>query len=146
MLTLLPGLLLLGSVACVLQYLARFNDAVAAAGATLTRRPAVGADVGLVPSAPLSAPGTEALGSGRGTQHVDSSASEASIIAETEMLKRLDAETPYDIPYFAELTALYIGSFLGTMIALMLMGLREYAKEALGLSEQEFVLGRLGQE
>jgi len=32
MLTLLPGLLLLGSVACVLQYLTRFNDAVAAAG------------------------------------------------------------------------------------------------------------------
>jgi hypothetical protein len=146
MLALLPGLLLLGSMACVLRYLTRLNDSIAAAGVTLERRPDVGADVGFLPSAPVSAPGTEALRSGRGTQRTDADVSEASITAEADMLRRLDAETPYDIPYFAELSALYIGSFLGAMIALMLMGLREYAKEALGLSEREFVLARLEQE
>ena len=47
-----------------------------------------------------------------------------------------------DIPYFTELTALYVGSFLAAVMTLALMSFREYAKEALGLSERDLVLGR----
>jgi hypothetical protein len=49
-----------------------------------------------------------------------------------------------DIPRLAELTALYLGAFVALLIAITLMALKEYAKEALGLSEHELMFGRYG--
>jgi hypothetical protein len=46
-----------------------------------------------------------------------------------------------DIPSFTRLTILYIGIFLSAEIALILMALKEYAKEAMGLTERELMLG-----
>ena len=46
------------------------------------------------------------------------------------------------IPLFQELTALYIGAFGAASIALVLMALKEHAKEAMGLSEEDLMLGR----
>jgi hypothetical protein len=51
-----------------------------------------------------------------------------------------------DIPYFTELTALYIGAFVAALVAVITMSLKEYAKEAMGLTETELVLGRLSTE
>ena len=47
-----------------------------------------------------------------------------------------------DIPGLPELTAYYVGAFIALLIAVTLMGLKEYAKEALGLSEHELMFGR----
>jgi hypothetical protein len=41
-----------------------------------------------------------------------------------------------------ELTALYIGAFVALLVAVTLMGLKEYAKEAMGLSEHQLMFGR----
>jgi len=46
------------------------------------------------------------------------------------------------IPRLAQLTAFYMGAFLALLIAVTLMALKEYAKEALGLSEYELMFGR----
>jgi hypothetical protein len=95
--------------------------------ATLGGRLAAPEDVGLLP-----------------TQRVPREPAQPSRI-QTPMVRQraLDVASTDDIPYFAELTALYIASFLAVLVALVLMGLREYAKEALGLSEQDVVLGRV---
>ena len=47
-----------------------------------------------------------------------------------------------DIPQLVELTVLYMGAFVALLIALTLMALKEYAKEAMGLSEHELMFGR----
>jgi hypothetical protein len=54
---------------------------------------------------------------------------------------RVLALTPIgSIPMLTELTALYIGIFAATMTALALVALKELAREALALSEQELML------
>jgi hypothetical protein len=55
------------------------------------------------------------------------------------VLRTLDIDK---IPRLAELTALYLGAFVALLIAVTLMALKEYAKEALGLSEHELMFGR----
>jgi len=46
------------------------------------------------------------------------------------------------IPRLAQLTTFYLGAFLALLVAVTLMALKEYAKEALGLSEHELMFGR----
>jgi hypothetical protein len=46
------------------------------------------------------------------------------------------------IPDVVELTLFYLGAFLALLTAVTLMALKEYAKEALGLSEHELMFGR----
>jgi hypothetical protein len=46
-----------------------------------------------------------------------------------------------DIPFFTRLTILYVGIFLSAEVALILMALKEYAKEAMGLTERDLMLG-----
>jgi hypothetical protein len=47
-----------------------------------------------------------------------------------------------DIPLFTRLNILFIGIFLSAEIAFILMALKEYAREALGLTERDVMLGR----
>jgi hypothetical protein len=49
-----------------------------------------------------------------------------------------------DIPFFGELTALYIGAFLSAIAAALLMMLKEHAKEIMGISEEALMLGTSG--
>jgi hypothetical protein len=129
----LPGLLLLGSFACVMGYLSRLQDSLEAANPALAHRLADPEDVGLLPAARPTAGPAQPPQAGPAVR-----ASEATLVQRT-----LDGAAAAEIPYFAELTALYIGAFLAALVALVLMGLREYAREALGLSEQDVVLGRV---
>lgn len=134
-LTVLPGLLLVGSFACGMQYLTRVRDSMAVASVTLAQHSGSTAEAGLVPedSATRSAiPGLLLRQEGA--------------LAESGPISALDAPTPADIPYFTELTLLYVGSFLTAVVALALMGLREYAREAIGLTEQDVVLSRVPEE
>ena len=48
------------------------------------------------------------------------------------------------IPLFTELTAWYIGIFVTALTAVVLMALKENAKEAMDLSEQDIILGPPG--
>lgn len=125
-LAILPGILLLISFACVMQYMRRLDESVALTSATLSTRLGAPEDVGLLPTPRVSGQSPEQPPAGG-----------------TLRRRALDVPSTDDIPYFAELTGLYIGSFLAALVALVLMGLREYARVALDLSEQDVVLGRV---
>jgi hypothetical protein len=152
----LPAILLLGSLACLMRYTERLNDSLAVSSAALVDRLAATEDVGLVPGAGVQEDGPEANRKGELARdgrraksrppRIDTAAVDtATPVIEGAALRRqaLEVATMSEIPYFAELTVLYIGSFLALLVALVLMGLREYAKEALGLSERDVVLGRI---
>ncbi|MBA3318816.1 MAG: hypothetical protein H0T50_12100 [Gemmatimonadales bacterium] len=47
-----------------------------------------------------------------------------------------------DIPFFGELTVLYITAFAAAAVALLLMALKEYGRATMGFSDEELVLGR----
>ena len=47
-----------------------------------------------------------------------------------------------DIPHLLPLTGYYVGAFVSLLVAVTLMALKEYAKDALGLSEHELMFGR----
>jgi hypothetical protein len=126
LLALLPALLLLASFACLLRYVERVNESVALTSAGLARPGRLPEDVGQLPGSRSTVPAP------------------TRVAAPTSLRDRaLDVPSTEEIPLFDELTALYIGAFLTAVIALVVMGLREYAREALGLSEQDVVLGRV---
>ena len=54
----------------------------------------------------------------------------------------LDTTGIDEVPLFGELTMLYIGVFVSALAALIVMGLKEYAMEAMGVTEEDLVLGR----
>jgi hypothetical protein len=54
----------------------------------------------------------------------------------------LRASSLQSIPEVVKLTSLYIGVFVALLVAVTLMALKEYAKEAMGLSEHELMFGR----
>jgi len=54
----------------------------------------------------------------------------------------LDTTEIDDVPLFAELTVLYVGVFVAALAALIVMGLKEYAMDAMGVTEEDLVLGR----
>jgi len=126
LLALLPALLLLVSFACLLRYVERVNESVALTSAALAQPGHLPEDVGQLPG-------------GRPTLPAATRGSPSLSLRE----RALGVPSTEAIPLFAELTALYIGSFLAAVIALVVMGLREYAREALGLTEQDVVLGRV---
>ena len=60
------------------------------------------------------------------------------VVRREDVLREADID---GIPMFTELTFLYIVTFTAAMAAFALMALKEYAKNATGLSEQDLVLG-----
>ncbi|MBA2459316.1 MAG: hypothetical protein H0V43_10230 [Gemmatimonadales bacterium] len=155
-LTLLPAFLLLTSFGCVMRYTTLLNRSVALASEVLTERLVPSEDVGMltIPPPESAAKPTRlpARTTGKRAQTEDRGVAVDTTVARTEgspaqsaVLRRrvLEVAETADIPYFVELTMLYIGSFLAALGAFVLMGLREYAKEALGLSERDVVLGRI---
>jgi hypothetical protein len=134
-LTVLPVLLLVGSVVCAMQYLTLVRDSMAVASVTFAQQPAGKEDVGLVPADSTNRSTIPPL-----------LLREEGALAGSGPVSAMDAPTPADIPYFTELTLLYVGSFLTAVVALGLMGLREYAREAIGLTEQDVVLSRVPSE
>jgi hypothetical protein len=161
-LALLPGVLLVVSFTCFWRYVSRFGESMAIATAAVANHPRLPEEVGA--SDPSGGPDaeeedrsgplrTERRGATQAprtgqvalTAPADTrSTRRAGAPADTVALRQLALRvTPIaDIPYFTELAALYIGAFLAALVALLLMGMREYAKEALGLSEEDVVLGR----
>lgn len=142
-LALLPGLLMLASFVCVMRYTALLDQSATLASGALAHRLAEAEDVGML-AAPARPPVKRGEREARVAVGTPAPAAERSSAYEAALRQRaLETAETDDIPYFTELTVLYIGSFLAALVAFVLMGLKEYAKEALGLSERDVVLGRI---
>jgi hypothetical protein len=132
---LLPAFLLAGSFVCGMQYLMCVKDSMAVVSVTLAHQRTGSEDIGLLsPDSTPQAAIPQLLLRQEGT------------LAQPAPPSALDVPTPADIPYFTELTLLYVGSFLSALVALVLMGLREYAREAIGLTEQDVILSQVQTE
>ena len=150
----LPALLVITSMYCVSRYLGLFNQSVARATAVYVERAGRGEEVGLTR-------GKEEVGLTRGKQRgrvptasarssrqpvprdsaaVDTLPQPSDSAAVRQYLLR--ASRMESIPEVVELTGLYIGAFVALLVAVTLMALKEYAKEAMGLSEHELMFGR----
>ena len=146
----LPILLVAASVYCVSRYLDSFNQSVGLAAETYAQRSAGAQDVGMVREdrgrvsrqrsaersrAKLSAPASPAP--------PDSLPASSDPIAVHNYILRTTVID--DIPHLFELTLFYSGAFVALLIAVSVMALREYARDAVGLSEHELVFGRQGE-
>jgi hypothetical protein len=146
----LPVLLVITSMYCVSRYVASFNESVGRAAEVYVKRASMGEEVGLVrekgekggrASTPSSRNNRKPVR--RDTVVVDilPQASDSSAVRQYV----LRTSTIESIPGVVELTGLYIGSFVALLVAVTLMALKEYAKEAMGLSENELMFGRYQQ-
>jgi hypothetical protein len=151
---LLPALLVLASMYCMVHYFAALDKAVALSVATY--REIAASDT--VPAAPEKRADTERRRSPRagaspetvrrdstlGSLTQDSLARAKPNLSDTNAVRTYVLRTSEidNIPRLMELTALYSGAFVALLIAVTLMALKEYAKEALGLSEHELMFGR----
>lgn len=146
---LLPAALLLTSLYCVVRYTRRLNDSVGLAGREVAVRTASDEPIG---SAPVATDPVRARPGARPAKRHQREPSALSLPADSgPTLNPRDASTRQfvlrhagvdEIPFFFELTVLYIGAFAAALVALILMALKEYATDALGLTEHDLVLRR----
>jgi hypothetical protein len=149
LLGILPALLVITSMYSVSRYLASMNESVALAAETYVERAAASREVGAVPedregrdrrrSVEPSRAGKQ-LPASPGDVAPDSLPPPWDSLAVREYVLRTTGID--DIPGLVELTVLYMGTFVALLIAVTLMALKEYAQEALGLSEHELMFGR----
>lgn len=141
----LPVLLVITSMYCVSRYLVSFNQSVARAAEVYGERASTGEEVGMTKG---KQPGRVPAASSRSSRQpvprdsaaVDSLPQPSDSTAVRQYLLR--ASRIESIPEVVELTGLYIGAFVALLVAVTLMALKEYAKEAMGLSEHELMFGR----
>jgi hypothetical protein len=146
LLAVLPALLLITSLYCITRYTARLGKSIDLATLTLSGTPiaeraasAAGGPQARRPSRPTTAARpADSLGALEKAPLRDTIAEYNTVGRREAVLRTAGIES---IPMFTELTVLYIGIFAAAMTALVLMALKEYAKEAMGLSEQDLVLG-----
>jgi hypothetical protein len=121
-LIILPVVLVGISFYCVKEYAARFAQSVEIAS-NLSRQQQDPRGTSASPAPALHGLDQSSLGLARLRRHV------------------LDTTAIDDVPLFADLTALYIGAFVAILAALNVMGLKEYAMDAMGVTEEDLVLG-----
>ena len=140
----LPILLVLTSMYCVSRYFAALDRSVELSVQTYIERSVLSDSLRTVAAQregtgrrrtakPREAPALEDTARDSLPSPSDSSAVRGYVLRTAEI---------DDIPQLAKLTALYVGAFVALLIAVTLMALKEYAKEALGLSEHELMFGR----
>jgi hypothetical protein len=151
LLALAPGLLVCASFYCMNRYTTRLNESIALASgmyaerldlgggietATVTPDSAVGSDPRAV-QVPRSEPGELLQRSAPVPGPAERSFEPAEVRAYVLREAAIDV-----IPFFGELTVLYITAFAAAAVALLLMALKEYGRATLGFSDEELVLGR----
>jgi hypothetical protein len=141
-LALLPLLLLGTSYYCITRYTALLTKSVEIAGASLAREPADKLSGDSLPPAKPANAGRRSEQRAGGSRAADAPQDTVVVqrprLAREEVLRTAELD---EIPMFNELCALYIGSFAAALTAVVLMALKENAKEAMGLSEQDLILG-----
>jgi hypothetical protein len=159
LLAILPAALVLTSFYCFSRYTTRLQDSVGLAVAMPPQFQASGEELGMVsmsgaappmPSgsagaAASQAPARRTPASARAAQPGQAPGRAPARVVETDTVSPRDRvlrTAGIDaIPLFTELTVLYIGIFAAALVGVVLMALKEYAQEAMGLSEQDLVLG-----
>lgn len=148
LLALLPAVLLATSFYCMIRYTARLRQSVEISAAAMVA-PLVDEEVAFAGSEPPpsvrppdSSARRPATAETLKTTAVPDSAPHPDAPPDRGQLLRTASID--SIPLFTELTVLYIGIFASALIAVLLMALKEYAKEAMGLTEQDLVLGDWG--
>jgi hypothetical protein len=144
---LLPLALMGGSFLCLARYMTRFERSVELAEQVMldrlpeaTRRhfllpPRAAADSSAVTSPPPGLDTIKAPGVPVPAEVLNRPALRQYVLSQAGI---------EDIPYFMELTALYIGAFLSAIAAALLMMLKEHAKDIMGISEEALMLGTSG--
>lgn len=147
-LAVLPAVLLATSFYCAMRYTTRLTDSVDLATATWAGQSAV--ESGFVADKQRGKATVPHLRTPRRPQdsiQVSSKITADDSVTGSEALtvrKQVLRTAGIDrIPLFAELTILYIAIFAAALVGLILMALKEYAKDAMGLSEEDLVLGGL---
>jgi hypothetical protein len=147
-LMILPALLVIGSMYSLSQYLGALDQSVAVATEVYIDRAGVEAESGMVKGEErrrgTRLPRVPGASSRRGISPLPGPADTLPEASDTTGIRQYVLRTSKidSIPQVLKLTGLYLGSFLALLIAVTLMALKEYAKEALGLSEHELVFGR----
>jgi hypothetical protein len=155
---LIPLLLVGLSFYCVKQYVLRFNDSVALSSQLLLARlPMPEAMDSVADSTPRRHRPAESTDTVTASQPIPTSDPEPNMAGRMVVLKALPGmandpnplrtytlkmATIDDIPYFMELTALYIGGIVGPLVAVFMVLLKEHARRELGLTEREVLSGR----
>jgi hypothetical protein len=145
---LLPLALVALSFFCLTRYMTRFERSVELAEQVMfDRLPEATRRHFLLSSRPAADSSAVAPGQGQ----PDSSTALPGVPVPPEVLNRpalrqyvLSQAGIEDIPFFGELTALYIGAFLSAIAAALLMMLKEHAKQIMGISEEALMLGTSG--
>jgi hypothetical protein len=143
----LPALLVIASMYCVSRYLSVLDQSVSVATASYINRANVEEESGMVRGEEkrrgTRAPGSRGLSMRKGVDSLPGADTLPRATDTTGVRQYVLRTSRIDgIPQVVKLTGLYLGSFLALLIAVTLMALKEYAKEALGLSEHELVFGR----
>lgn len=146
-LTILPALLVIASMYCASRYLGVLDRSIALASEAYANRAGVGEESGLVGEGKklrTRAPAVSGSSTRKRVAPLPVAADTLPRASDTAGVRQYVLRTSKidGIPQVVELTGLYVGSFLALLIAVTLMALKEYAKEALGLSEHELVFGR----
>ena len=147
-LAVLPAVLLATSFYCALRYTTRLNDSLDLATATWAGQSAV--ESGFVADKQRGKSTVPRVRAPRRAQDSiqvsskitadDSGTGSETLTVREQVLRTAGIDR---IPLFTELTILYIAIFAAALIGLILMALKEYAKDAMGLSEEDLVLGGL---
>jgi hypothetical protein len=142
-LALLPVALILVSSYCAVEYIGQVNRSVEGALEQKLREPTWRGDW-----AESGALRRDTLGAAQGRLRRKSAVTPRlddtmRVLPSADSLRQYVFNTAGvdDIPFFSRLSVLYIGMFLSAEIAFVLMALKEYAKEAMGLTERDLMLG-----
>lgn len=146
-LALLPAALLAASFYCLVRYTDRLRFSVTAASAAAPQLPFAGEEVGRVSDDSAREPAAAARARDSVRRPSPAAIAESAAVpvepvispARDRVLRTAGIDA---IPLFTELTVLYIGIFASALLAVILMALKEHAKDAMGLSEQELMVGR----
>jgi hypothetical protein len=144
LLALLPVVLLLGSAYCAREYVYLVNRSVEEAVRQKQRDPTGGSELGGPGEARRDTSRVTTKGRPRRKSSVGSpAANTAAPPLDADSMRQFILRTAKvdDIPSFTRMNVWYIGIFLCAEIAFILMALKEYAKEAMGLTERDLMLG-----
>ncbi len=143
-LALLPIALVLISSYCAVEYIRLVSRTTEEVAEQARRQPKVNGE-GLQSTESHRTPATAKPGTRSSRRRASPPVSQdtAKVRLSPDSLRRYLLQTTGvdDIPSFTRLNILYIGIFLSAEIALILMALKEYAKDAMGLTERDLVLG-----
>ena len=140
----LPVLLVVSSMYCVSRYLVAFDRSVAKTAEIYIDKAGPAEETGLAREKQRGKAPTEPRRSRQPVLPDSAPADTLPLLADLPAVREYVLRTSKmeEVPEVIELTGLYFGVFVSLLAAVTLMALKEYAKEAMGLSEYDLMFGR----